>query len=72
MPCKFYVVAARSDKQGQVSPQWAEQLHGIAGVEVQGADPEQVRIKADESGIRRVRAKLNADFLIEEEFPRSP
>jgi hypothetical protein len=68
---KSYIVALRSDKMNDVSPQWADQLHGIAGVEVQGASAEQARIKADDVGIRTLRAKLNANFLIEEESLRS-
>jgi hypothetical protein len=68
---KIYIVAVRSDKRGQVSPQWADQLRAIAGVEVQESQPDQARIAADEPGIRAVRAKLNEAFLIEEEYPRS-
>jgi hypothetical protein len=71
MPQKSYIVALRSDKLNDVSPQWADQLHGITGVEVQGASAEQARIKADDMGIRTLRAKLSANFLIEEESFRS-
>jgi len=71
MPEKSYIIAPRSGRQSLVSPQWAEQLHGIAGVTVQRANADQARIKADDVGIRTLRAKLNANFLIEEEMLRS-
>ncbi len=72
MTAKTYVVALRSDRIGKVSPHWPGQLAGIAGVEVHDSNPDQARIRADDHGIRQVRAAFNADFLIEEEVPRSP
>jgi hypothetical protein len=70
MPRKNYIVAVRSDKQGQVSQRWQEDLQATPGVEVQECNPDGARIAVDESGIGTLRAKLGADFLIEEEYPR--
>jgi hypothetical protein len=70
METKSYLVALRSEKIGKISPGWAGQLGAIPGVEVQGATADQARILTDESGIKKVRSMLNADFLIEEEVRR--
>lgn len=71
MPEKSYIVAPRSAKRADVSPQWMDQLQRIPGVKVQAVNIDQARIRADENGIRAVRASLGADFLIEGEFLRS-
>jgi hypothetical protein len=71
MPRKYYIIAIPSHKHEQISPGWVDQLRRIDGVEVHGVSPDQVRIAADEATMRKIRATLNADFLIEEEVPRS-
>jgi hypothetical protein len=70
MPRKNYIVAVRSNKLGQVSQRWQDDQQAMPGVEVQECDPDGARIAVDESGIGTLRAKLGADFLIEEEYPR--
>lgn len=68
---KSYIIAPRSGKRDDVSRQWTNQLHGIPGVKVQAANAAQARVRADEAGIRALRAKLQGDFLVEEAFERS-
>jgi hypothetical protein len=67
---KSCIIAPRSGGRSLVSPPMAEQLHGIAGVTGQRANADQARIKADDVGIRMLRVKFNANFLIEEEMLR--
>lgn len=67
---KTYIVAVKSEKEDEVSPDWVEQLRELSGVQVRGGTRDQVRILADEEGIEHVRRALGGYYLIEEEVSR--
>lgn len=53
-----------------VAPDWAQELTGMAGVEVHSASMHRAQISATAEGIEAVRERFANDFHVEEVSPR--
>jgi hypothetical protein len=69
---KHYLIAVRHGAEGNVPPNWHQQLSQITGVSLLGVSPGRAQFLATPDAAEKVRAIFGNDYEIEEATPRQP